>query len=104
MAEGCTHHRQCYDIGTVKLPHWIQKKTGMHLVFETSSGKSFPDDLSPYAMVVHCGGCMQSGTEIKSRMKKAVEQHVPFTNYGTIIAEINGILDRSLEVLDGHEK
>ena len=104
MAEGCTHHRQCYDIGTDKLPHWIQKQTGKQLVFETSSGKSFPADLSPYAMVVHCGGCMQSGKEIKSRMARAVRQHVPFTNYGTVIAEINGILDRSLEVLDGHEK
>ncbi|MGN0193730.1 MAG: [FeFe] hydrogenase H-cluster maturation GTPase HydF [Pseudoramibacter sp.] len=102
MAEGCTHHRQCQDIGTVKLPHWIEKKTGRRLVFETSSGKGFPKDLSRYAMVVHCGGCMQNGREIRSRMEEAVRQGVPFSNYGTVIAEINGILPRSLEVLDGH--
>jgi [FeFe] hydrogenase H-cluster maturation GTPase HydF len=102
MAEGCTHHRQCQDIGTVKLPHWIEKKSDWHLVFETSSGKGFPKDLRRYAMVVHCGGCMQNGREIRSRMEEAVRQGVPFTNYGTIIAEINGILPRSLEVLDGH--
>jgi [FeFe] hydrogenase H-cluster maturation GTPase HydF len=102
MAEGCTHHRQCQDIGTVKLPHWIEKKTGKSLVFETSSGKGFPGDLRRYALVVHCGGCMQNAREIRSRMEEAVRQGIPFTNYGTVIAEINGILPRSLEVLDGH--
>lgn len=102
MAEGCTHHRQCQDIGTVKLPHWIEKKTGKSLVFETSSGKGFPGDLRRYALVVHCGGCMQNAREVRSRMEEAVRQGIPFTNYGTVIAEINGILPRSLEVLDGH--
>lgn len=102
MAEGCTHHRQCQDIGTVKLPHWIEKKTGKSLVFETSSGKGFPGDLRRYALVVHCGGCMQNAREIRSRMEEAIRQGIPFTNYGTVIAEINGILPRSLEVLDGH--
>lgn len=100
ISEGCTHHRQCEDIGTVKLPGWIQSKSGKTLEFEFSSGTGFPRDLSEYAMVVHCGGCMLNEREMLSRMAMAENAEVPFTNYGTLIAEINGILDRSLEFLN----
>lgn len=98
ISEGCTHHRQCEDIGTVKLPGWIEQFTGKKLDFHFTSGGEFPRDLSPYALVVHCGGCMLNEREMLSRMELAREAGVPFTNYGTLIAHINGILDRSLEI------
>lgn len=98
ISEGCTHHRQCEDIGTVKLPGWIEKFTGKKLDFYFTSGGEFPRDLSPYALVVHCGGCMLNEREMLSRMELARQAGVPFTNYGTLIAHINGILDRSLEI------
>jgi len=98
ISEGCTHHRQCEDIGTVKLPGWIKKHTGKELRFEFTSGGGFPEDLSPekYAMVVHCGGCMLTEREMQYRMRCAEDAGVPFTNYGTLIAYMNGILRRSL--------
>ena len=99
IAEGCTHHRQCEDIGTVKIPKWLREKTGKDLIFKTGSGTEFPDDLTPYALIVHCGGCMLNEREVRYRMKCAADQGVPITNYGTLIASLNGILDRSLEVL-----
>ena len=99
MAEGCTHHRQCDDIGSVKIPRWLKNYTGKDLVFKTVSGTEFPDDLSPYALVIHCGGCMLKEREMRYRTKCAVDQHVPITNYGTIIAYMQGILKRSLEIL-----
>lgn len=97
ISEGCTHHRQCEDIGTVKLPNWLLKYTGKDLKFEWSSGREFKEDLSPYAMVIHCGGCMLNEREVKYRMKCAVDQGVPFTNYGIAIAYMKGILQRSIE-------
>ena len=101
ISEGCTHHRQCEDIGTVKLPGWIRKFTGKELSFSFTSGTEFPDDLSEYALVVHCGGCMLNDREMRYRMKCAVDQGVPFTNYGTLIAHMNGILRRSLSLFPG---
>ena len=98
ISEGCTHHRQCEDIGTVKLPGWLRKFTGRELSFSFTSGTEFPDDLSEYALVVHCGGCMLNDREMRYRMKCAVDQGVPFTNYGTLIAHMNGILRRSLSL------
>ena len=98
ISEGCTHHRQCEDIGTVKLPGWIWKFTGKELSFSFTSGTEFPDDLSEYALVVHCGGCMLNDREMRYRMKCAVDQGIPFTNYGTLIAHMNGILRRSLSL------
>lgn len=111
VAEGCTHHRQCEDIGTVKLPAWLRRHTGKELSFETSSGVGFPEDLSPYSLVLHCGGCMLNEREVQHRMRSAVEQGVPITNYGTAIAFVQGILRRSLSLfpellrlLDGTER
>lgn len=98
ISEGCTHHRQCGDIGTEKLPNWIRKFTGKELQFEFTSGTEFPRDLSKYALVVHCGGCTLNEREMKHRLKCAKEQNVPMTNYGVAIADMHGILDRSLEV------
>ena len=98
IAEGCTHHRQCEDIGTVKLPRWLQAYTGKKFNFEFTSGHGFPKDLSPYDMVIHCGACMLNDNEVQSRMNEAADQSKPFTNYGTVIAKVNGILDRSLEI------
>lgn len=98
IAEGCTHHRQCDDIGTVKIPNWLRKYTGKNIKIETCSGTEFPEDLTKYAMVIHCGGCMLNEREVKYRTKCAVDQGVPITNYGTFIAYVNGILKRSLEV------
>ena len=98
MAEGCTHHRQCGDIGTVKIPGWLKKHSGADLVFDTCSGTEFPEDLSPYAAVIHCGGCMTTEREVLYRMKCAVDQGVPFTNYGIAIAHMTGILERSVRV------
>lgn len=96
MAEGCTHHRQCGDIGTVKLPQWLAERTGRRLSIATSSGRSFPQDLSPYRLVVHCGGCMLNGREMARRAQVCAEQGVPMTNYGTAIAYLRGILPRSV--------
>lgn len=98
IAEGCTHHRQCDDIGTVKIPNWLRKYTGKDIRIATCSGTEFPDDLSPYAMVIHCGGCMLNEREVRYRTKCAVDQGVPITNYGTLIAYLNGILKRSVEI------
>ena len=97
IAEACTHHRQCEDIGTVKLPKWIREFTGKEPVFETCSGTEFPLDLSPYHMVLHCGGCMINEREMKYRMNCALDQDIPITNYGMAIAYLHGILKRSLE-------
>ena len=98
IAEGCTHHRQCDDIGTVKIPNWLRKYTGKNIKIETCSGTEFPEDLTQYAMVIHCGGCMLNEREVRYRTKCAVDQGVPITNYGTLIAYMNGILKRSLEI------
>lgn len=98
ISEGCTHHRQCKDIGTVKLPDWIKKYTGKNLEFDFSSGTEFPENLSGYSLVIHCGGCMLNEREVQSRMERAVTQNIPFTNYGTAIAYMNGILKRSLKI------
>ena len=101
ISEGCTHHRQCGDIGTVKLPRLIKKYTGLeNLNFEWTSGTEFPDDLSRYSLVIHCGGCMLNEREMKYRLKCAEDEGVPITNYGTAIAHMNGILDRSLKILE----
>lgn len=98
ISEGCTHHRQCGDIGTVKLPNWIKNFTGKEFEFEFTSGGTFPSDLSPYALVVHCGGCMLNAREVTSRMHRAETAGVPMTNYGVLIAHMHGILTRSLSV------
>ena len=98
ISEGCTHHRQCDDIGTVKLPHWIQNYTGRHLNFEFSSGGGFPSDLSKYKLIVHCGACMLKDREVMFRYKQAQESNIPITNYGITIAYINKILERSLRI------
>ncbi len=98
ISEGCTHHRQCEDIGTVKLPNWILKYTNKKLNFEFTSGHGFKEDLSKYALVVHCGACMLNEKEVQSRVVDCKKQNVPFTNYGIAIAKMNGILDRSIEV------
>ena len=97
IAEGCTHHRQCYDIGTYKIPKWLRETVGGEINFETSSGTEFPEDLSKYKMVIHCGGCMTPDREMLYRMKCAVDAGIPFTNYGIFIAYVNGILPRSIE-------
>ena len=99
ISEGCTHHRQCEDIGTVKIPRWFQEYTKKNLVFETSSGREFPQDLSGYSLIVHCGGCMLNEREMRRRMKLAENAGVPFTNYGVAIAKMKGILERSIEIL-----
>lgn len=96
ISEGCTHHRQCGDIGTQKLPMWISKHTGKQLSFEYTSGMEFPEDLSKYALVIHCGGCMLNEREMKYRIKQTLDCNTPITNYGMVIAHINGILKRSL--------
>ncbi|MGI6094853.1 MAG: [FeFe] hydrogenase H-cluster maturation GTPase HydF [Lachnospiraceae bacterium] len=97
ISEGCTHHRQCEDIGTVKIPRWVQNYTGKKLEFHFTSGTEFPDDLSRYALIIHCGGCTLNEREMKYRLKCAQDQRIPMTNYGTAIAHMNGILERSLE-------
>lgn len=98
ISEGCTHHRQCNDIGTVKLPGWIRKYTGRELKFEFTSGGEFPDELSRFALVVHCGGCMLNNREMASRLRRAADAGVPLTNYGVAIAKMQGILERTLSV------
>ena len=96
IAEGCTHHRQCGDIGTCKMPEWIRNYTGKEPVFEFTSGTEFPDDVSSYKMVVHCGGCMLNERDMKYRIACCQDQGVPITNYGILIAQVTGILKRSL--------
>lgn len=98
ISEGCTHHRQCKDIGTVKLPNWLRDYTKKDFKFEFSSGTEFTENLSQYSLVIHCGGCMLNSREVQSRMERAVSQKIPFTNYGISIAYMNGILKRSLEI------
>ena len=98
ISEGCTHQRQCDDIGTVKIPRWLKQHTGKELIIETSSGTEFPEDLTSYALVIHCGGCMLNEREVKYRMKCAEDQKVPFMNYGIAIAQMKGILKRSIEL------
>ncbi|SCZ80078.1 [FeFe] hydrogenase H-cluster maturation GTPase HydF [Pseudobutyrivibrio xylanivorans] len=100
ISEACTHHRQCNDIGTVKMPGWVKKYTGKEIDFEFSSGNDFPEDLSKYKLVIHCGGCMINGAEMQNRVKHCKSQGVPVVNYGMAIAEFNGILDRSLRVIN----
>lgn len=98
ISEGCTHHRQCDDIGSVKIPRWLKNYTGKELQIELSSGTEFPEDLSPYQLVIHCGGCMLNEREMKYRLKCAGDQNVPITNYGIAIAYMQGILRRSVEI------
>ncbi len=98
ISEGCTHHRQCDDIGTVKLPRWIREHAQKELRFEWTSGTEFPADLSGYQLIIHCGGCMLNEREMKYRLKCAEDQGIPMTNYGTAIAHMKGILTRSVEV------
>ncbi len=97
ISEGCTHHRQCGDIGTVKLPAWVRRHTGKDIEFVFTSGTEFPDDLSEYALAIHCGGCMLNEREMKYRYAYAGEQGLPITNYGIAIAHMHGILKRSVE-------
>ena len=97
MAEGCTHHRQSDDIGTVKIPRWLRQHTGKQLVFEHAAGMKYPDDLSPYALIVHCGGCMLNRREMRYRIQQAKEAGIPIVNYGVLIAAVQGILKRCLE-------
>ena len=99
VSEGCTHHRQCGDIGTVKMPMWIKKHTGKDITFEFTQGGEFPEDLTKYALVVHCGGCMLNEKEMKYRIASSRDCGVPIVNYGMAIAHMNGILERSLEPL-----
>ena len=98
ISEGCTHHRQCGDIGTVKLPKLLEKTTGKQLQYKFTSGTEFPDDLSGYKLVIHCGGCMLNEREMKYRQKCAADQHIPFTNYGIAMAYMQGILKRSIAI------
>lgn len=98
ISEGCTHHRQCEDIGTVKIPKWLTEYTKKKLIFKTSSGTEFPENLTNYDLIIHCGGCMLNEREMKYRMKCAEDAGTPITNYGTAIAYMKGILIRSLEI------
>ncbi|GMO22398.1 MAG: [FeFe] hydrogenase H-cluster maturation GTPase HydF [Termitinemataceae bacterium] len=101
ICEGCTHHRQCDDIGTVKLPRWIRNYTARKIEFEFVSGVEFPDELSRYKLVLHCGGCMLNEREMRYREKCAADQDTPFTNYGTAIAFMQGILPRCVSIFPG---
>lgn len=101
ISEGCTHHRQCDDIGTVKIPRWIREYTGKDIQIETTSGTEFPDDLTRYKLIIHCGGCMLNEREMKYRLSCAADQGVPMTNYGIMIAYVKGILKRSVELFPG---
>ena len=98
MSEGCTHHRQCEDIGTVKIPNLIRQRTGADIKIETSSGTGFPEDLSPYSLIIHCGACMLNRREVEYRYRCAKDQNIPMTNYGIAIAYMNGILERASQV------
>lgn len=101
MAEGCTHKRQCGDIGTEKIPRWLMDFSGKELIFETSSGNEFPEDLSPYKLIVHCGGCMLNRRDMQQRLRQVQEEKKSIVNYGILIAYMNGILERGLAVFDG---
>ena len=98
ISEGCTHHRQCNDIGTVKMPNWVRNYTGKNIEFEFTSGRDFPEDLSDYSLVIHCGGCTLNAKEMQSRTGQAKDDGVPMTNYGIAIAHMHGILRRSIEL------
>lgn len=98
IAEGCTHHRQCNDIGTVKIPMLLKNHTGKDIIIKTCSGREFPEDLSRYKLVIHCGACMLNEKEVKARMKISQNSGVPFLNYGTLIATVTGILERSIRI------
>ncbi len=98
ISEGCTHHRQCNDIGTVKMPNWVRNYTGKNIMFEFTSGRDFPEDLSEYSLVIHCGGCTLNAKEMQSRTGQAADSSVPMTNYGIAIAHMHGILRRSIEL------
>ena len=98
ISEGCSHHRQCGDIGTQKLPNWISKYTKKNCVFEYTNGTHFPETLSSYDLVIHCGACMLNEREIKYRLACAMDEGVPMTNYGIAIAHMNGILERTTAV------
>ena len=100
IAEGCTHHRQCEDIGTVKLPNWLKTYTGKEFEFDFCSGNDYPEELQQYKLIIHCGGCMLSEREVRYRMKCASDAGVPFTNYGTVIALSQGILTKTIEVFN----
>ncbi len=104
VSEGCTHHRQCEDIGTVKIPKFLTNYTGKTFKYEFTSGGTFPEDLSEYKAVIHCGGCTLNERELTYRMKCAKDQNVPFTNYGTVIALTQGILERSVEIFKFSKK
>lgn len=101
ISEGCTHHRQCNDIGTVKMPGWIENYSGAKPVYEFTSGGTFPENVSRYRVIVHCGGCMLNEKEMKRRMRQASQEDVPIVNYGMAIALMHGILARSLEPFAG---
>ncbi len=98
ISEGCTHHRQCEDIGTIKLPNWLREHTGKDLNFEFTGGNEFPSDLEKYRLIIHCGGCTLNEREMKYRLKCAQDAGIPMTNYGTAIAYMKGILNRSIEI------
>ena len=98
LAEGCTHHRQCNDIGTVKIPRWLRQYTGKELQIDTCSGRECPEDLTTYRLVIHCGGCMLTENAVLARMNQAIRQGIPFTNYGIAIAFMTGALERSLRL------
>lgn len=102
IAEGCTHHRQCKDIGTVKMPEWVMKYTKKDIYFDFTSGGEYPEDLSQYKMIIHCGGCTLNEREMKYRINCAKEQGIKIANYGTLIAYMNGILKRSVEIFPEH--
>lgn len=102
ICEGCTHHRQCEDIGTDKLPRWIREHTGKSLNFVFTSGTEFPTDLRPYRMIIHCGGCTLNEREMQFRLKCAEDAGIPITNYGTAIAYMKGILERSIQVFENN--
>lgn len=104
ISEGCSHHRQCDDIGTVKLPRWLKEYTGKELILSHTSGTEFPEELTDYSLVIHCGGCMLTERDMLYRMNTAIDQGVPFTNYGTAIAKMQGILRRSLEIFPHLQK
>lgn len=102
IAEGCTHHRQCEDIGTVKLPRLLRRHTGVEPEFVFVSGKDFPEDLSSFKWVIHCGGCMQTQRQLQNRLDQCRQAGIPVTNYGLLLAHLNGILERAIEPLDGN--
>ncbi len=104
ISEGCTHHRQCQDIGTVKLPGWLENYTGFPPQVDFTQGGQFPEDLSSYRLIIHCGGCMLNETEMKGRLRIAKEAGVPMTNYGVAIAEFNGTLARALEPFPAYQQ